>query len=75
MDHPRPIPGRAGEEGDLAQRRLVRRRGYAGANLLGENDVQPTPEQLTAMDGLVAQALEEAALGPLNSQKLVDLRT
>ena len=33
------------------------------ANLLGEADVQPTPEQLEAMQGLVQQAMEEGALG------------
>jgi N-acyl-D-amino-acid deacylase len=32
-------------------------------NLLGESDVQPTPTQLTAMQGLVRQAMEEGALG------------
>lgn len=32
-------------------------------NLLGEADVQPTPEQLDAMQGLVQQAMEEGALG------------
>jgi len=33
------------------------------ANLLGEADVQPTPKQLEAMQGLVKQAMEEGALG------------
>jgi N-acyl-D-amino-acid deacylase len=33
------------------------------ANLLGEADVQPTPQQLAAMQGLVRQAMEEGALG------------
>jgi N-acyl-D-amino-acid deacylase len=33
------------------------------ANLLGEADVQPTPKQLAAMQGLVKQAMEEGALG------------
>jgi len=37
--------------------------GTVRTNLLGENDVQPTPAQLTAMEGLVAQAMEEGALG------------
>ena len=32
-------------------------------NLLGEADVQPTPAQLTAMQALVRQAMEEGALG------------
>jgi N-acyl-D-amino-acid deacylase len=32
-------------------------------NRLGEGDVQPTPEQLAAMQGLVRQAMEEGALG------------
>ncbi len=32
-------------------------------NLLAEADVQPTPAQLTAMQGLVKQAMEEGALG------------
>lgn len=32
-------------------------------NLLGEADVQPTPAQLVAMQGLVRQAMEEGALG------------
>jgi N-acyl-D-amino-acid deacylase len=32
-------------------------------NLLGERDVQPTPEQLKAMQLLVRQAMEEGALG------------
>jgi N-acyl-D-amino-acid deacylase len=32
-------------------------------NLLGEADVQPTPEQLAKMQGLVKQAMEEGALG------------
>src|SRR5215472_14288675 len=32
-------------------------------NLLGESDVQPTPEQLDKMKGLVKQAMEEGALG------------
>jgi N-acyl-D-amino-acid deacylase len=32
-------------------------------NLLGEADVQPTPEQLAAMQDLVRQAMEEGALG------------
>jgi len=32
-------------------------------NLLGEADVQPTPAQLAAMQGLVKQAMEEGALG------------
>ena len=37
--------------------------GTVRENLLGEADVQPTPEQLTAMQGLVRQAMEEGALG------------
>jgi N-acyl-D-amino-acid deacylase len=41
---------------------------YVGAgtvrtNILGEKDVQPTPAQLTAMRGLVHQAMEEGAVG------------
>src|SRR5262249_48606875 len=32
-------------------------------NLLGEADVQPTPQQLEAMKALVRQAMEEGALG------------
>jgi N-acyl-D-amino-acid deacylase len=37
--------------------------GTVRVNLLGEADVQPTPEQLKAMQGLVKQAMEEGALG------------
>jgi N-acyl-D-amino-acid deacylase len=37
--------------------------GTVRVNLLGEVDVQPTPEQLTQMQGLVRQAMEEGALG------------
>ena len=37
--------------------------GTVRVNLLGEVDVQPTPEQLTKMQGLVRQAMEEGALG------------
>jgi N-acyl-D-amino-acid deacylase len=37
--------------------------GTVRTNLLGENDVQPAPEQLAAMEGLVKQAMEEGALG------------
>ncbi|HEY1750251.1 MAG TPA: D-aminoacylase [Caulobacteraceae bacterium] len=37
--------------------------GTVRTNLLGEADVQPTPEQLVAMQGLVKQAMEEGALG------------
>ncbi|MBS0417769.1 MAG: prolyl oligopeptidase family serine peptidase [Proteobacteria bacterium] len=37
--------------------------GTVRANLLGEADVQPTPQQLTAMKELVRQAMEEGALG------------
>jgi len=37
--------------------------GTVRTNLLGEADVQPTPQQLKAMDGLVKQAMEEGALG------------
>jgi N-acyl-D-amino-acid deacylase len=37
--------------------------GTVRANLLGEADIQPTPEQLTAMKALVRQAMEEGAFG------------
>jgi N-acyl-D-amino-acid deacylase len=37
--------------------------GTVRTNLVGEADVQPTPEQLEAMKGLVKQAMEEGALG------------
>ena len=37
--------------------------GTVRTNLLGEADVQPTPDQLKAMQGLVKQAMEEGALG------------
>jgi N-acyl-D-amino-acid deacylase len=37
--------------------------GTVRANLLGEADTQPTPEQLTAMKALVRQAMEEGAFG------------
>jgi N-acyl-D-amino-acid deacylase len=37
--------------------------GTVRTNLLGEADVQPTPSQLKAMEGLVKQAMEEGALG------------
>jgi N-acyl-D-amino-acid deacylase len=37
--------------------------GTVRTNLLGEADVQPTEAQLTAMRGLVDQAMEEGALG------------
>ena len=37
--------------------------GTARVNLLGEADVQPTSQQLAAMQGLVKQAMEEGALG------------
>ncbi|WP_375396574.1 amidohydrolase family protein [uncultured Sphingomonas sp.] len=37
--------------------------GTVRENLLGEADVQPTPAQLAAMQGLVRQAMEEGALG------------
>ncbi len=37
--------------------------GTVRTNLLGEADVQPTPQQLVAMKGLVKQAMEEGALG------------
>ncbi|HWE44826.1 MAG TPA: D-aminoacylase [Caulobacteraceae bacterium] len=37
--------------------------GTVRTNLLGERDVQPTPEQLKAMQGLVKQAMEEGAMG------------
>jgi N-acyl-D-amino-acid deacylase len=37
--------------------------GTVRVNLLGEADIQPTPQQLKAMQGLVKQAMEEGALG------------
>lgn len=37
--------------------------GTVRVNLLGEADVQPMPQQLQAMQGLVKQAMEEGALG------------
>lgn len=37
--------------------------GTVRANLLGEADIQPTPEQLSAMKALVRQAMEEGAFG------------
>jgi N-acyl-D-amino-acid deacylase len=37
--------------------------GTVRTNLLGEADVQPTPQQLSAMRALVRQAMEEGALG------------
>ena len=37
--------------------------GTVRTNLLGEADIQPTPNQLTAMQALVRQAMEEGALG------------
>jgi N-acyl-D-amino-acid deacylase len=37
--------------------------GTVRTNLLGEADVQPAPDQLKAMQGLVKQAMEEGALG------------
>ena len=37
--------------------------GTVRVNLLGEADVQPTPEQLAKMQGLVRQSMEEGALG------------
>ncbi|MEP7246223.1 MAG: D-aminoacylase [Gammaproteobacteria bacterium] len=37
--------------------------GTVRVNLLGEADIQPTQEQLRAMEGLVRQAMEEGALG------------
>ena len=37
--------------------------GTVRVNLLGEANVQPTPQQLAAMQGLVKQAMEEGALG------------
>jgi N-acyl-D-amino-acid deacylase len=37
--------------------------GTVRTNLLGENDVQPTPAQLQAMQALVKQAMEEGAMG------------
>jgi N-acyl-D-amino-acid deacylase len=37
--------------------------GTVRTNLLGEADTQPTPEQVTKMQGLVRQSMEEGALG------------
>jgi N-acyl-D-amino-acid deacylase len=37
--------------------------GTVRSDVLGEGDVQPTPEQLEAMRGLVRQAMEDGALG------------
>jgi N-acyl-D-amino-acid deacylase len=37
--------------------------GTVRTNVLGEGDVQPTPAQLSAMQGLVRQAMEEGAMG------------
>ena len=37
--------------------------GTVRVNLLGEADIQPSPEQLAKMQGLVRQAMEEGALG------------
>ena len=37
--------------------------GTVRVNLLGEGDVEPTPGQLTAMEGLVQRAMEEGAMG------------
>ncbi len=37
--------------------------GTVRADVLGEGDVQPNPEQLAAMRGLVRQAMEDGALG------------
>jgi N-acyl-D-amino-acid deacylase len=37
--------------------------GTVRVNLLGEADLQPTPEQLEKMQGLVRQSMEEGALG------------
>ncbi|MDB5452066.1 MAG: N-acyl-D-amino-acid deacylase [Caulobacteraceae bacterium] len=37
--------------------------GTARTNVLGEGDVDPTPEQLQRMSGLVVQAMEDGALG------------
>jgi N-acyl-D-amino-acid deacylase len=37
--------------------------GEVRVNVLGEGDVQPTPQQLTRMTALVHQAMEEGALG------------
>ncbi|MBV9992157.1 MAG: D-aminoacylase [Alphaproteobacteria bacterium] len=37
--------------------------GTVRVNLIGEKDVQPTPEELEAMQGLVQQAMEGGALG------------
>lgn len=37
--------------------------GTVRTNVLGEGDVQPTPAQLAAMQGLVRQAMQEGAVG------------
>ncbi len=37
--------------------------GTVRTNLLGEGDIQPTPAQLKAMQGLVRQAMEQGAVG------------
>jgi N-acyl-D-amino-acid deacylase len=55
--------------------------GEVRVNVLGEGDVAPTPAQLTAMRGLVRQAMEEGALGvttaliyaPMNYAKTPEL--
>jgi N-acyl-D-amino-acid deacylase len=55
--------------------------GEVRVNVLGETDVAPTPDQLTAMRGLVRQAMEEGALGvttaliyaPMNYAKTPEL--
>jgi N-acyl-D-amino-acid deacylase len=55
--------------------------GEVRVNVLGETDVAPTPDQLTAMRGLVRRAMEEGALGvttaliyaPMNYAKTPEL--
>jgi N-acyl-D-amino-acid deacylase len=55
--------------------------GEVRVNVLGETNVAPTPEQLTAMRGLVHQAMEEGAMGvttaliyaPMNYAKTPEL--
>jgi N-acyl-D-amino-acid deacylase len=55
--------------------------GEVRVNILGEADVAPTPDQLTAMRGLVRRAMEEGALGvttaliyaPMNYAKTPEL--
>jgi N-acyl-D-amino-acid deacylase len=55
--------------------------GEVRVNILGETDVAPTPDQITAMRGLVRRAMEEGALGvttaliyaPMNYAKTPEL--